>query len=83
MKKIVHPITKDLPPARLYLEDIEKIISLMKDNGLEEIKIRTQDNEFNSEEIKTIDKQEIIEEILSNKSRHLSISFKEILGKGV
>lgn len=83
MKKIHHPIRKELPPVKLYLDDIDEIIDILKEEKFSNIEIKTINNQYEDEELKNINLSEPLSEISSHKPIYITISFNSGFGPGI
>ena len=77
MKKKNHSISRWLPPLKIYLDDIEKIVGILKDEGFSDIKIETEDHQCNEQQIVELDEKEQISQIYSHQPLYISISFDD------
>lgn len=59
MKKITKSILKNLPYTKLYLEDLEWIFDLLKEEGFKQIQIKTNEYELTPEELTKIKENEL------------------------
>jgi hypothetical protein len=76
MEKIIHPIRKTYYPIKFYLDDLEKIVEILKEENFLEIVIKTKKNKYNNTEIAQMGAGETIDEISSrNGDLYISINF--------
>ena len=83
MEKKIHSIIKELPCIKIYLDEIEEIISILKEEGFSQITIETMKHKYSSDEIKKIQQNENIIEIYSDSPHLIRVSFKNHLKSGV
>lgn len=83
MKKVNNPITKRLFPVKLYIDDIEEILLILKSAGFSDIEVKTDKRKYDEDEINEIKSTEILSEIKSYNPFYVSISFSNDMGSDV
>ena len=75
MEKITHHVFKEFKFVKLYLDDLGKIYEILKEDGFNEIKFKTQNFELDFDELKNLDPKEELMEIYSYKPFYFKIDF--------
>jgi len=83
MKKVYHSISKGLSPVKLYLDDIKKILSILKEESFSNIEIETTNNQYSEDEIDSIQPSESLSQISSYNPFYINISFYSGYGGAV
>jgi hypothetical protein len=83
MKKINHSISREMPKVKLYIDDIEKILEILKEENFSDIKIETTNSEYNESEVNSIEPTESLLNISSHNPLYISITFNSSYGEGV
>lgn len=59
MEKIDKPLSKPHPPVKLYKEEIERILSLLKNEGFNDLIIKTKDYKYTADEFLKLEHETI------------------------
>jgi hypothetical protein len=78
MEKLRKSIKKNINPVRLYIDDVESIIEILKDFGSDDISIITENYRYDYSELNTIKDFANIIEIQTKKPTHISIDFDDL-----
>jgi len=74
MEKISHPIRERLSFVRLYLDDIENLLTILKEEGFSNIKVKNIEHQYSDDEFNKIKPKKPLDEIVSNVPFYISIS---------